>query len=33
MREREREAKVDHTFVAAILRNVVFNFNVKLLEN
>lgn len=30
---REREAEVDHTFVGAILRNVMFNFNVKLLEN
>ena len=31
--ERERETEVDHTFVGAILRNVMFNFNVKLLEN
>lgn len=31
--EGEREAEVGHTFVGPILRYVMFNFNVKLLEN
>lgn len=31
--EGEREAEVGHAFVGAILRNVMCNFNVKLLEN